>query len=98
MTGDPHDPNACDTQMAACRARTCRAKAIARLSALAHEIVANSTAPEAEGFDTDAWLVCWLQRPQLALGGRTPDELIDTPEGTEAVVRVLGAIESGSYL
>lgn len=70
---------------------------IARLLAIASEIVADSTAPEAAGFDTARWLGQWLETPQPALGGRKPADLIDTPTGLEVVARLLGAIESGAY-
>ena len=70
---------------------------VAKLIALAQEIVANSTAKEASGFDAARWLGQWLDRPQPSLGGRKPAELIDTPTGVEVVARLLGAIESGAY-
>lgn len=70
---------------------------IARLLGMARDIVANSTAPEAEDFDAAKWLGQWLETPQPALGGRKPAQLIDTPTGLEVVARLLGAIESGAY-
>ncbi len=70
---------------------------IARLLGIANEIVENSTAPEARGFDTAKWLGQWLETPQPALGGRKPAELIDTPTGLEVVAKLLGAIQSGAY-
>lgn len=70
---------------------------VVRLLALAQDIVDNSTADAARGFDTGRWLGRWLERPQPALGGRTAGELVDTPTGLEAVARLLGAIESGAY-
>lgn len=70
---------------------------IARLLAIAKEIVENSTAPEAKDFDSAKWLGQWLDKPQPALGGRRPAELIDTPTGLEVVAKLLGAIESGAY-
>ena len=70
---------------------------IARLLGVANEIVANSTAPEAKNFDAAKWLGQWLEKPQPALGGRRPAELIDTPTGLDVVARLLGAIESGAY-
>jgi putative toxin-antitoxin system antitoxin component (TIGR02293 family) len=70
---------------------------IARLLGMANEIVANSTAPEAKNFDAARWLGQWLEKPQPALGGRRPAELIDTPTGLDVVTRLLGAIESGAY-
>jgi putative toxin-antitoxin system antitoxin component (TIGR02293 family) len=70
---------------------------LARLLAIARDIVENSTAPEAKGFDAARWLGQWIERPQPALGGRKPADLIGTPTGLEMVARVLGAIESGAY-
>ena len=68
-----------------------------RLLGIAQEIVANSTAREAKTFDATKWLGQWIERPQRALGGRKPAELMDTPTGTELVARLLGSIESGAY-
>ena len=70
---------------------------MARLIGIAQEIVANSTAKGAKGFDAAKWLGQWLERPQASLGGRKPAELIDTPTGVDVVARLLGAIESGAY-
>ena len=70
---------------------------LARLLAIANDIVANSTSPEAQGFDTAKWLGQWIERPQPALGGRKPADLISTRTGLEMATRVLGAIESGAY-
>lgn len=70
---------------------------LARLLGIAQDIVAHSTAPEAEGFDAARWLGQWLERPQPSLGGRKPADLIDTPTGLAVVARLLGAIESGAY-
>lgn len=49
------------------------------------------------GFNLDQWLQEWLQRPKPALGGARPVELLNTPDGIEAVRRVLGAVISGAY-
>lgn len=70
---------------------------LARLLAIAKGIVANSTAAEAKDFDVARWLGQWIERPQPALGGRKPADLIGTPTGLDMVARVLGAIESGAY-
>jgi putative toxin-antitoxin system antitoxin component (TIGR02293 family) len=70
---------------------------IAKLLGIAQGIVANSTAAEAKGFDSAKWLGRWLERPQPALGGRRPGDLVDTPTGIEVVAKLLGAIESGAY-
>lgn len=71
--------------------------ALARLLAIAQEIVEDSTAPEAKTFDTAKWLGQWIERPQPALGGHKPSELLDTPTGVAMVTKVLGAIRSGAY-
>jgi putative toxin-antitoxin system antitoxin component (TIGR02293 family) len=70
---------------------------MARLLGMAREIVANSTAPGARDFDSAKWLGLWLEKPQPALGGRKPAEIIDTPTGVDLVARLLGSIESGAY-
>lgn len=70
---------------------------LTRLLSIAEDIVANSKAAEAKGFDTAKWLGQWIERPQPALGGRKPADLIGTPTGLAMVERVLGAIESGAY-
>lgn len=71
--------------------------AMMRLLGIAQRIVANSTADAASGFDTARWLGQWIREPQPSLGGRRPADLLDTPTGAEAVMRVLGALESGAY-
>lgn len=70
---------------------------VARLLARAQQIVDNSTASEAKDFDVAPWLGAWIETPQPALGGRKPADLLDTPSGLEAVLRILGALESGAY-
>jgi putative toxin-antitoxin system antitoxin component (TIGR02293 family) len=71
--------------------------AVAKLLGKAKSIVENSTSPEAKDFDSAKWLGQWLERPQPALGGLKPADLIDTPTGVEIVTKLLGAIESGAY-
>jgi putative toxin-antitoxin system antitoxin component (TIGR02293 family) len=70
---------------------------MARLLGIAQALVADSTSPQAKNFDSAKWLGQWLERPQPALGGRKPGDLVDTPTGIEIVARLLGAIESGAY-
>lgn len=53
--------------------------------------------PEAGDFDMVLWLEEWLQQPVPALGGVRPIEMVRTPQGFKAVVKVLAAIESGAY-
>lgn len=62
------------------------------------QIVAASTSADAAEFDAERWLERWLLTPQRPLGGRTPVEQLQEPDGLAAVLRVLGAIESGVYL
>ena len=69
-----------------------------QLLAKAQELAAQSTHPDAATFDTARWLGGWIRKPQPALGGRRPEELLDTPTGQAAVMRVLGAMESGAFL
>lgn len=68
-----------------------------RLLGIVQSIVENSTA-DVRNFDAAKWLGQWIERPQPALGGKRPSELLDTPTGIEVVGRVLGTIESGAYL
>jgi len=37
----------------------------------------------------------WLKRPNVALGGKTPIELLDTESGARAVENVLGRVAYG---
>lgn len=68
-----------------------------KLLLLSERIVADSLHPDAKGFDAGKWLGEWIERPQRALGGMKPSELLDTEEGSQYVIRLLGALESGSY-
>jgi len=60
-------------------------------------LAAEQDNPAAAGFDVEKWVGGWIRRPQPALGGMAPAELMDTPSGRESVMRVLGAIQSGAY-
>jgi uncharacterized protein (DUF2384 family) len=64
---------------------------------MAQEIVRDSTATEAQGFDAAKWLGRWIERPQPSLGGRKPADLLDTSTGVEIVARLLGSIQSGAF-
>jgi putative toxin-antitoxin system antitoxin component (TIGR02293 family) len=70
---------------------------VAKILGIAQAMVENSTAPEARDFDSAKWLGKWLERPQAALGGRMPADLIDTPSGVEVIAKLLGAAEIGAY-
>jgi putative toxin-antitoxin system antitoxin component (TIGR02293 family) len=68
-----------------------------KLLGIAQRIVSDSTADAAQEFDAARWLGRWIERPQPALGGRKPADLLDTPTGIQVVARLLGSIESGAY-
>lgn len=69
-----------------------------RLLDMARELLADSTHPGARKVDPAKWLGQWIERPQPALGGQRPADLMDTPTGMAMVSRVLGAVASGAYL
>ncbi|MGQ0599407.1 antitoxin Xre/MbcA/ParS toxin-binding domain-containing protein [Aquabacterium sp.] len=69
-----------------------------KLLGIAQDIVEDSTALEAQDFDTVKWLGQWIERPQPALGGKKPADYLDTPSGVEMVAQLLGAMRSGAYL
>ena len=50
-----------------------------------------------EVFENDASARNWLKRPNRALGGAVPLEMLDTDAGTEQVDEVLTRIEYGVY-
>lgn len=68
-----------------------------KLLGIAQALVDNSTAEAARGFDAAQWLGQWLERPQQALGGEKPADMLDTPTGIDVVSRLLGSIASGAY-
>lgn len=68
-----------------------------KLLGIAQDLVDNSTASGAIGFDAAKWLGKWIETPQPALDGRKPADYIDTPTGVSIVARVLGSIQSGAY-
>jgi putative toxin-antitoxin system antitoxin component (TIGR02293 family) len=39
----------------------------------------------------------WIARPSKALGGRRPADLLETPDGREAVEDLLGRLVVGTY-
>jgi len=75
-----------------------REAALLRLRKIAADIVANSTAVDAVGFDVDRWLEAWIQLPQPSLGDKKPLDLLGTELGIDAVAKILGAMESGAYV
>lgn len=73
------------------------ALALTKLVAMANELATGSTDPRAKDLDAAKWLGSWIERPQPALGGRRPADLLDTPTGADVVARLLGSIASGAY-
>lgn len=72
-----------------------RVLGLMRLIGQAEAIVAESGAPE--GFDAPKWVAAWLDRPQPALGGQRPGELMDTAEGRAIVSDLLARMQTGAY-
>ncbi len=52
---------------------------------------------EPSGFHPARWFGEWISQPVPALGGRRPDELLDTADGRETVSRLLAQMQSGVY-
>lgn len=73
-------------------------QAMARLLALATEIMNDSSAAEAEGYDVEGWLNRWIETPQRVFAGKTANEMLDSEGGLEIVLNTLGALRSGAYL
>lgn len=50
-----------------------------------------------DGFDADAWLGRWLNKPVIALGGAQPADYLDTLEGIGLLHDMLARAETGAY-
>lgn len=72
-----------------------RALGVAKLIGQVETIVQQSGDPG--GFDPGRWVAEWIETPQPALGGRRPDELLDTAEGQGMVSDLLARMQSGAY-
>ncbi|MFC0696206.1 type II RES/Xre toxin-antitoxin system antitoxin [Paraburkholderia humisilvae] len=48
-------------------------------------------------FDAAQWVGRWIEKPNHALGGRVPAELMDTVEGQELVAGLIAKMQSGAY-
>ena len=53
---------------------------------------------ERTDFNIPRWFTRWIGVPQPSLGGRKPEEILDTPTGRRLVKRLVGALGSGAYL
>ncbi|SHE49944.1 Uncharacterized conserved protein, DUF2384 family [Thermomonas hydrothermalis] len=49
------------------------------------------------GFSAEKWVAEWVERPQPALGGVAPIDIMDTPTGRASVMKLLGSLQSGAY-
>lgn len=49
------------------------------------------------GFDAAKWFGRWIERPEAALAGRKPADLMDSSDGREAISRLLAQMQSGAY-
>ena len=72
-----------------------RVLGIARLVGQVDTMVKESGNPE--GFDAAKWVAAWLDRPQPALGGGRPAELMDTADGRSIVSDLVARMQSGAY-
>lgn len=72
-----------------------RVLGIARLVGQVDNMVRESGNPE--GFNAATWVAKWLDRPQPALGGMRPAELMDTADGRGIVSDLIARMQSGAY-
>ena len=68
-----------------------------QLIKLVEKIVRESGSEHALGFQADKWVDEWVQVPLLALGGRTPADMLRMRGGLAVVRRILEQVQSGSY-
>ena len=68
---------------------------LSKLIGQVQAMVAESGDPE--GFDAAKWFAAWMVEPSPALGGRKPEDLLETADGREAVSRLLGQMQSGAF-
>jgi putative toxin-antitoxin system antitoxin component (TIGR02293 family) len=68
---------------------------IARLIGQAQDLVRESG--NVDQFDAGRWVGGWLQKPLPALGGRSPDEFMDTVDGRALVSDLLSQQQSSAY-
>jgi len=72
-----------------------RVLGIAKLIGQVQTIVEQSG--DAKGFDAGKWVAKWIETPQPALGGKRPDELMDTADGRRLVSELIARMQSGAY-
>lgn len=72
-----------------------RTLGMARVVGLVAKIVAESG--DFEDFNAAEWTGRWLDRPNAALGGRFPGDLMDTADGRQIVASLILKMQSGAY-
>jgi putative toxin-antitoxin system antitoxin component (TIGR02293 family) len=72
-----------------------RVLGLGKLIGQVQTIVAESG--ETAGFDAAKWVAEWIKTPQRALGGKRPDELLDTADGRQLVSDLIARQQSGAY-
>ncbi len=68
---------------------------LAKLIGQVEAIVSATGAPA--GFKPAKWFGEWISLPLPALGGRRPEDLLDTADGRELVSKLLAQMQSGAY-
>lgn len=68
---------------------------LSKLIGQVQAMVAESGEPE--GFDAARWFSAWIAEPSPPLGGRRPEDLLETADGREAVSRLLAQMQSGAF-
>ena len=68
---------------------------LAKLIGQVESMVKESGAPA--GFKPAKWFGEWIALPVPALGGRKPEEFLDTSDGREAIGKLLAQMQSGAY-
>lgn len=49
------------------------------------------------GFNAAEWIARWLEQPLPTLGGRWPDELMETPDGQVLISSLVARFQTGAY-
>ncbi|WP_408414875.1 MbcA/ParS/Xre antitoxin family protein [Paraburkholderia sediminicola] len=70
-------------------------KFVAELTQQVVQMVIESGDPN--GFDAAAWVRCWINKPNAALGLRRPVEFFDEADGRVRIVRLLAMMQSGAF-
>ncbi|WP_412529162.1 MbcA/ParS/Xre antitoxin family protein [Burkholderia lata] len=65
------------------------------LTAEVQKMVEESGNPK--DFDSQAWVVDWLNSPIPALGGRRPKDYLHTSDGVDLISRMVVSLQTGTY-